>query len=73
MCPSNVIVTLSECDNDPEKLIKKFLKKVKKTDVIREHLERTSFYLTKSQKRRAKIRKNKFLRKLFEKRNCCYY
>lgn len=45
-----------------EKLLKKFLKKCKNENVVKEYLEKTSFYLTPSQKRREKIRKNKFLR-----------
>ena len=45
-----------------EKLLKKFQKKVKNENVIREFLDKTSFHQTKSQKRRAKQRKNQFLR-----------
>ncbi|MDP3763684.1 MAG: 30S ribosomal protein S21 [bacterium] len=57
----NVQVKLSE-GMSQDKLHKKFLKKVKNENVIREYLDRTSFYLSPSEKRRAKQRKNKFLR-----------
>ena len=57
----NVEVRLSE-GMSQEKLLKKFLKKVKNENVIREYLDKTSFYLSPSEKRREKIRKNKFLR-----------
>jgi len=57
----NVEVRLSE-GMSQEKLLKKFLKKVKNENVIREYLDKTSFYLSPSEKRRAKERKNKFLR-----------
>ena len=45
-----------------EKLLKKFLKKSKNENIIREYLDKTSFYLSPSEKRKAKRRKNKFLR-----------
>ena len=45
-----------------EKLIKKFFKKVKSENIVREYLDKTSFALTKSQKQKAKRRKNQFLR-----------
>lgn len=45
-----------------EKLLKKFLKKCKNENIVREYLEKTSFYLSPSEKRKAKRRKNKFLR-----------
>lgn len=72
MRPVNIRVTIEEVGNDSEKLIKKFLKKTKKSEIIREHLEKTSFYLTKSQKRREKIRKNRFLRKQQEREKNYY-
>jgi len=59
--PVNVEVRL-ENGMSQEKLIKKFFKKCKNEDILREHTEKTGFYLTKSQKKRAKIRKNAFLR-----------
>ena len=57
----NVEVRL-EPNMPQEKLIKKFFKKCKNENVTQEYLAKTSFYLSKSQKQKAKIRKNKFLR-----------
>lgn len=61
MRPAHVQVIL-ERDMSQEKLIKKFFKKCKNEDIVREYLDKTSFYLTKSQKEKEKQRKNKFLR-----------
>ena len=58
---TNVEVKLREGEG-MEKLIKRFFKKCKKIDIIREHLEKTSYYRTRSQKKRDKIQKNKHLR-----------
>jgi len=50
-------------DGEPsEKIIKRFFKKCKKQEIIREYLEKTTFHRTRAQKRREKIRKNKFLK-----------
>lgn len=57
----NVSVELRPGESS-ERLIKRFIKKCKKEDVIREYLTKTSFHRTKSQKRREKIRKNRHLR-----------
>ena len=51
-------------DESSEKLIKRFIKKCKKTDIIKEYLSHISFAQTKTQKKRAKIIKNKHLRKI---------
>ena len=47
-----------------ERMIRRFFKKCKKQDIVKEYLEKTSFARSKSQKRRDKIRKNKRLREL---------
>jgi ribosomal protein S21 len=49
-----------------ERLIKSFLKRCKKEDIIKEHVEKTSFFMTKSQKKRQKRLKNKFLREKYQ-------
>ena len=49
-----------------DRLIKRFLKKCKKQDIIKEYLSKVSFYQTRSQKVRAKRARNKYLRN-FEK------
>lgn len=49
-----------------ERLIKRFFKKCKKQEIIKEHLEKVSYARTRSQKKRDKILKNKHLRKIEE-------
>ncbi len=43
-----------------DRLIKRFLKKCKKADIIREYRDKTEYFLTRSQKKREKRRRNKF-------------
>lgn len=66
---TNVLVKLRPGESQ-EKLLKRFSKKCKKSDIIREYLDKTSFYRKPSQKRKDKILKNKWLRskKKFRKR-----
>lgn len=61
MSIANVEVRLEE-GMSQDKLLKKFLKKCKNENIIREYLDRVSFHMTKSQKEKAKRRKNQFLR-----------
>jgi hypothetical protein len=49
---------------DQEKLLRRFLKKCKKCDIVKEYLLQTSFAQTKSQKLRAKRIRNRYLRKI---------
>ena len=49
-------------DGLSEREIKKFFKKCKKQEILKEYLDKTAFARTKSQKRRDKIRENKYLR-----------
>lgn len=65
--PSNVVVTLRKGESQ-ERLLKRFLKKCKKVDIIREYLDKTSYHKTRSQKKRDKILRNKFLRKKNEEK-----
>jgi len=55
-----------EKNETSEKLIKRFFKKCKKQEIIKEYLEKTMFFRTKGEKRRSKMLKNRHLRK-FEK------
>ena len=57
----NVEVKLREGESE-DRLIKRFLKKCKKSEIIKEYREKTEFFRTRSQKRRDKRLKNKFLR-----------
>ena len=56
--PINVEVTLEECRGDQNRLIKKFIKKVKKEKIIEHYLE-GRVYMKPSQKRRLKRAKRK--------------
>ena len=64
-----MIINVEVCANNGlefEKVLKRFNKKVKKSDILREHVEKTLFFMTKSQKRRTKRMRNRFLRAKFE-------
>jgi ribosomal protein S21 len=63
----NIEVALKQGES-ADKLIKRFLKKCKKQDILKEHLEKVSFFRTNSQKRRAKRAKNKRLKENLEKK-----
>lgn len=57
----NVEVTLRDGESS-DKLIKRFFKKCKKQEVVQEYLDKTAYFKTKSQKKRDKVLKNKYLR-----------
>jgi len=65
MSKSPVLVQMVSRSRDglSEVEIRKFFKKCKKQDIIREHLDKVSFFMTKTQKRREKRRKNAFQKK----------
>lgn len=65
--PALVEVKLRDGESQ-ERLIKRFLKKCKKQEIIREYLEKTSYHRSKSRKRRDKIMKNKYMRELERKK-----
>lgn len=65
--PVNVCVELRD-DESQEKLLRRFLKKCKKTEIVKEHLEKTAFYRSPSRKRRDKIQKNKHFRMIEQSR-----
>jgi len=44
-----------------EKFLKRFMKKCKKQEVLKEWYEKNYYFKSKSQKRREKTRRNKFL------------
>ena len=57
----NVEVTLKKGEAS-EKLLRRFSKKCKRNNVVREFLDKTSFFKTKREKRREKTERNKWLR-----------
>tara|TARA_Y100000114_G_scaffold141282_1_gene146884 strand:+ start:781 stop:1014 length:234 start_codon:yes stop_codon:yes gene_type:complete len=61
--PANVIVTLREVRGDSSKLIRKFLKKVKKIRIEQECRDRRFFEKPSTKRRKAKLRKKEVRRK----------
>lgn len=57
----NVSIKLRKGESQ-DKLLKRFNKKCRKEEVIKEYLDKTSFFKTKTQKKREKRRKNQYLR-----------
>ena len=57
----NVEVELDEVRGDQNRLIKRFMKKVKKERIIEDYLERTSFYEKPSKRRRKEMLRRKRL------------
>lgn len=63
----NVQVFLKDGES-VEKMVRRFFKKCKKMEIVKEHLEKVSHARTTSQKKRDKVRKNKYLRKMEERK-----
>ena len=59
---TNILVTQRPGEST-DKLIKRFIKKCKNEDIVQEYLDKTSFFKSKSEKRREKIRKNRYLKR----------
>ena len=53
-------VTLDECGGDFNKMLRKFIRKVKKEEVLKEYLIKTSYFESKSRKKRNKMRKGTY-------------
>ena len=67
--PANVTVDIREVGGDINRLIRKFIKKVKKERIIEDYLDRR-FYIKPSKKRRQeKIKKFQNARKAEQERN----
>lgn len=62
-------VTLEECNGNTNKLIKKFMKKVRKAELLKPYYGRMMYHKTKSQKNREKSRKATYEAKKQEKRS----
>ncbi len=61
--PVNVEVKLRHAKDDPNKLIRKFIKKVKKQKILEEVRERRYYEKPTTKRRKAKIKKLKNARK----------
>ncbi len=64
----HVEVSLAECGGDYNKMIKKFIRKVKKEEVLAPFYDRVAFFTTKSQRRRAEKFKGIYETKKREKK-----
>tara|TARA_B100000287_G_scaffold435112_1_gene501891 strand:- start:24099 stop:24329 length:231 start_codon:yes stop_codon:yes gene_type:complete len=65
----NVEVSLRETKGDGYRLIKKFMKKVKKERIIEDYLDRRFFEKPSAKKRREKLKKKRNARKAERERN----
>jgi small subunit ribosomal protein S21 len=65
----NVEVSLKEVRGDQNKLIKRFIKKVKKLDILREYRERRFYEKPSAKRRRLKKRKVENAKKAEQERN----
>jgi len=59
--PCNVEVTLKPGESQ-DKLLKRFMKKCKKVDIVKEYLDKTSYFKTNREKKREKRIKNQWLK-----------
>jgi len=64
----NVEVTLDEVRGDTNRLIRKFIKKVKKEGIIEQHRDRMYYEKPSSKKRRKKLRAKELARREQEKK-----
>ena len=57
--PTNVVVSLKEVRGDVNKLIKKFMKKVKKERVLEDYLDKVFFEKPSVKRRKKKLKKKR--------------
>ena len=56
-----VLIEVYPRGNEPqEKMIKRFFRKCKKQGVLEEHIEKTSFFMSKTQRKRCERKKRQF-------------
>ena len=67
--PINVEVSLKEVRGDPERLIKKFMKKVKKERIIEDYLDKRFYEKPSARRRKEKLKKLCNARKAEQERN----
>lgn len=65
--PVNVEV-VSKPGEPPDKLIRRFLKKCKKENIVKEHLGKVSYFKNKREKKREKMAKSRKFKYKFEKK-----
>jgi len=67
--PVNVQVTLREAKGDISRMIRKFMKKVKKERIIEDYLDRRFYEKPSAKKRREKLKKIRNAQKAERERN----
>jgi len=67
--PVNVEVTLKEVKGDVSRLIRKFMKKVKKERILEDYLDRRFYEKPSAKKRREKLKKIRNAQKAERERN----
>tara|TARA_R110002110_G_scaffold329942_1_gene541305 strand:- start:48 stop:284 length:237 start_codon:yes stop_codon:yes gene_type:complete len=67
--PVNVEVSLKEVRGDVNRLIRKFMKKVKKERIIEDYLDRMYYEKPSTKKRREKLKKRRNAQKAERERN----
>ena len=65
----NVVVTLRETKGDQNRLIRKFIKKVKKAKIVEQFRENMFYEKPSAKRRRQKLKKKENARKAQEERN----
>ena len=67
--PVNVEVSLKEVGGDVNRLIRKFIKKVKKERILEDYLDRMYYEKPSSKRRREKLKKRRSAQKAEQLRN----
>ena len=67
--PVNVEVSLREVGGDVNRLIRKFMKKVKKERILEDYLDRMFYEKPSSRKRKEKLKKRRSAQKAEQQRN----
>ena len=67
--PANVVVTLKETRGDVNRLIRKFMKKVKKERIIEDYLDKVYYEKPSVKRRRQKLKKIRNAQKAERERN----
>lgn len=56
-------VTIGQTNGDYNKLVKRFIKKVRNEEVLKPYYNKIAYFISKSEKKREKLRKAKFQEK----------
>ena len=68
-CNFNIQVTAKQCRGDVNKMIRRFIKKVKKERIIENYLDRKRYEKPSVKRRKERIRRRNVLQKLRKQQN----